>query len=99
RAQIAEEHCACGLALLRHSHRLPEAKAHGPAPAALALDFPQAAPGVAAGRDPVDSPRTPNGSRAGTIANEAAERGAPVRISESRFCFRGQSSPHERATR
>jgi len=37
----------------------------------------------------------PNGSRAGTIAIETAERSAAVRISESRFCFRGESSSHE----
>src|SRR5437867_3002184 len=97
--QTPEENRARGVALPRHSRRLPEAEAHWPTRAALAVDFPQTAPGVAAGRDPVGSPRAPNGSRAGTIANEAAERGAAVRISESRFCFRGESSPHKGAAR
>ena len=85
RAQAAEENRARGLALPRHSRRLPEAhaKALWQTAATLALDFPQAGPGVAAGRAPVDSRRAPNGSRAGTIANEAAERGVAVRISKS----------------
>jgi DNA-directed RNA polymerase specialized sigma24 family protein len=66
-----------------------------PVATALAVDFSQARPGVAAGSDPVDASRAPNRSRAGTIANQAAKRGAAVRISESQFCFRGQSSPDE----
>src|SRR4051794_29584180 len=71
RAKTAEENRARGLALPRHSRRQPEAqtKAHWPTQAALAVDFPEDAPGVAAGRDAVESPRAPNGSRAGTIAD------------------------------
>src|SRR5262245_57893724 len=94
RAQIAEENRARRLALPRHRRRLSKAhaKALRPMQAPLALDFPHAAPGVAVGRDPLDSPGASNGPRVGTITHEAAERGAAVRISESRFCVRGEDS-------